>query len=173
MSRRAVLQRVAAAAFVASALLAIVGFNSRTWVGTTFPGFFVMANRVVASVALPEWLAEPSLLFQHQVVAVDGTAVSEAAAVYDLVKARAPGTPIRYSLRAPGGAMTTAVVPARRFSWLDYTLIFGAYFLNGLAFVATALLVSRRGWRPASSSSRPPISTARTGSSACTWSPRR
>jgi hypothetical protein len=133
---------VTASAVVTAALLVVAAINSTRWIGSTVPGFFLMANRVVASIALPDWLeVDPSRLFQHQVLAVDDVPVSTAAAVYTHVGSRPPGTPIRYTLRAPGGETSTLVVRSRRFTAVDYALVFGAYFFNGLAFAGTALLV--------------------------------
>src|SRR5213076_3038890 len=55
---------------------------------------------------------------------------------------RAPGTPVEYSFRSPEGQSLVAKVPARRFSTTDYLLLFGAYLLNGVAFLGTGLLVA-------------------------------
>src|SRR5204863_74451 len=68
--------------------------------------------------------------------------VPTAAAVYEQVRQRAPGTPIEYSFRSPEGHSLVAMVHARRFSTADYVLIFGAYLLNGVAFLGTGLLVA-------------------------------
>ena len=64
---------VVAAALAAGTLLLVVIVNTAHWVDTTFPGFFVMSNRVVPSIALRDWSdGDPARFFQHQVVAVDG-----------------------------------------------------------------------------------------------------
>ncbi len=144
MTDRVVSRGVAAGALVCGALLLVVAINSTHWIGRTFPGFLVMSNRVVASISLPEWFeVDSSSVFQHQVVAVDGIAVHSADAVYEHVAARAPGTAIRYTLAATDESATMLVMHSRRFSGADYLLLFGAFFLNGLAFVATALVVYR------------------------------
>jgi signal transduction histidine kinase len=123
-------------------LVATVTYNSTRWIDSTFPGFLVMGNRVVASIALPWWSGgRPADLFQHQVVAVDGVPVADARAVYERASARAAGAEIVYTLRAPDGARRTAVVPVRPFSAWDFNLLFGAYLLNGVAFLATGILV--------------------------------
>lgn len=122
-------------------LVGVVAFNSTRWIGRTFPGFLVMANRVVPSIALPEWDARTDALFQHQVVGLDDTAVASAAELYARVAAAPPGTLHRYRLRAPSGAVTTVEAPARRFSGLEYGLLFGAYLSTGIAFVLTGLVV--------------------------------
>ncbi len=144
MTNRAVRRGVATGALLCGTLLLVVGINSTRWIGRTFPGFLVMANRVVASVSLPDWLdVDSSSVFQHQILAVDGVAVESAAEVYERVAAAPPGTAIRYTLSAPDERATTLVTRSRRFSGADYLLLFGAFFLNGLAFVATALFVYR------------------------------
>jgi signal transduction histidine kinase len=126
----------------ATVLLVVVSINTTGWIGRTFPGFFVMANRVVPSIALPDWSrGNPSRLFQHQVIAVDGRLVHRAEDVYADVEARAPGSTVRYTVRAPGGEVFTAEVPARRFSGRDHALLFVAYLLTGVAFLSTGLLV--------------------------------
>jgi signal transduction histidine kinase len=127
---------------LAAALLAIVVHNSRVWVDRTFPGFFLMANRVVASVSLPDWFdVAPAQLFQHEVIAVDGRAVSSSAEVYDYVGGLAPGTRVTYLLRGRGGETHVEVLRTRLFSSVDWYLVFGAYLVNGFAFLAIGLVV--------------------------------
>ena len=55
MSPRLLRGGVVGAALAAGVLLLVVIVNTAQWVGTTFPGFFVMSNRVVPSIALPDW----------------------------------------------------------------------------------------------------------------------
>ena len=136
--RRAV---VAVLALVAGVVTAVVGVSSTRWIDTTFPGFFVIVNRVVPSIALPWSDADPSALFQHQVVAVDGVPVHSAADVYRRVARLTPGTPVRYLLRAPDGTRVEAVVPARSFARSDWLLLFGVFLVTGVAFAATGLFV--------------------------------
>src|SRR5205809_1127208 len=127
MSPRLLRGGVVGAALAAGVLLLVVIVNTAQWVGTTFPGFFVMSNRVVPSIALPDWSdGDASRFFQHQVVAVDGVPVPTAAAVYEQARQRAPGTPVEYSFRSPEGHSLVAMVHARRFSTADYVLIFCA-----------------------------------------------
>ncbi len=141
MTRRTRFQVVIGAACI-GVLFLTVGFNSLRWIGTTFPGFFVMANRVVPSISLPSWEAgNPSRLFQSQVLTVDGLRVRDAREVYAAVRQRPPGTPIAYTLRRPDGQVISATVEARRFSGTDYALILAALALNGLIFAAIGLVV--------------------------------
>jgi len=55
MSPRLLRGGVVGAALAAGVLLLVVIVNTAQWVGTTFPGFFVMSNRVVPSIAVPAW----------------------------------------------------------------------------------------------------------------------
>jgi signal transduction histidine kinase len=142
MSTHAARRAAAALALASALLLFTVVDNSTAWIGRTFPGFLVMGNRVVASIALPGWLTvDTSQVFQHQVVAVDGLDTPSAAAVYEYVHRLRPGTPVRYTMRTPEGRIETIVTPARRFTATHYAFLFGAFFLNGIAFIGTALLV--------------------------------
>jgi len=153
VSDRVVRRVVVALACATSALLLTIAWHSKPWMGATFPGFFVMDNRVVPSIALPEdWASgDPAVLFQREVVAVEGQDVRSGAAVYRVVRERPPGTLIHYLMRAPDGATDVVAVRSRVFSGGDYVLLFGAYLLNGVAFIATGLLVFRlKPQRPAS-----------------------
>ncbi len=136
--------RIRRALVVAGALLAvlvgIVTVNTTRWIGMTFPGFLLMANRVVPSIALPDWEAARQS-FQHQVIALDGKRVATADEVYDRVATSTPGTVHRYLIRAPSGTLATVEARARRFSGLDYGLLFGVYLSTGVAFFLTGLVV--------------------------------
>lgn len=132
---------VVAAAAMCGSLAVVVAGNSTGWIGTTFPGFFVMANRVVPSIGLPGWLTvESGDVFQHEVIAVDGAPVTSSAEIYRRVRERPAGSPIRYELRAADGSRDTVEVPSRRFSRADHLLLFGAYMLSSVAFATTGLL---------------------------------
>jgi signal transduction histidine kinase len=155
---RAARAAAALTGLLGAALLATVVHNGRAWVGRTFPGFFLMSNRVIASVSLPDWFdLDAAQLFQHEVVAVDGRAVASSEEVYDYVGGLAPGTPVRYLLRSYGGGERVEVLRTRVFSSLDWCLVFGAYLTNGFAFLAIGLAVF---WlRPAAAASRGLFST--------------
>jgi signal transduction histidine kinase len=110
-----------------------------------------MANRVVPSIALPEWEAARSeTVFQRQILAIDDTEVATAADAYALVARGGPDTPHRYALRAPDGTTSTITASARRFSGLEYALLFGAYLSTGIAFFLTGLIVFSLTRTPAS-----------------------
>lgn len=143
VSRRGVALRVVT---VTSALLAILvvvcALNTTRWVGTSFPGFFLMANRVVASIELPNWAAgQPSRLFQGEILAVDGREIDSSSEVYTRASSHAPGTPVAYTVARSDGRIATFSVPTRLFSATDHLMLFGAFLLNGVVFLGTGLLV--------------------------------
>ena len=140
--RNSVARRLALLAALSAALLVgTVTVETRRWIGATFPGFFVLANRVVPSIALPEWTVDAhAQLFQREIIAVDGAPVSTQAAVYERVRALPPGTSITYTVRATDGGTSALEVPSRRFSAADYFFLFGAYLLNGTVFMLIGLL---------------------------------
>lgn len=116
-----------------------VSFTSARWIGRTFPGFFVMANRVVPSVGLSDWSGvKDGNFYQATVVSVDGKPVESSAEIYALVAKTAPGTPVTYTL-AKGGKLYDRTIPSMRFSLYDYVALFAAYLLNGAAYALIAL----------------------------------
>ena len=142
MTRRWAALQVTVGSAAIGLLFAIVAWNSVGWIGTTFPGFFVMANRVVPSISLPSWdEGHLSDLFQSQVLAVDDAPVSRAPEVYAAVRRHSPGTPVVYRLRRPDGEVFSAAVTARRFSGFDYAVVQGALAVNGLLFAMIGLVV--------------------------------
>ncbi|NOT54236.1 MAG: response regulator [Deltaproteobacteria bacterium] len=109
--------------------------TSIRWVGTTFPGFFVMANRVIPSISLPHWtIAEHSQFYQYMVVAVNGQAIATSAALYTAVQSAPPGTVFRYTLEKNGQQEQVALA-SLPFTVRDYLLLFGLYLFSGLALV--------------------------------------
>ncbi len=124
-------------------LVAVVARNATTWNGRTFPGFLVLENRVVPSIALPDWReGPPSKFFQHEVVAVDGVAMASADEVYRRIASAPAGTPFTYTFRGADGAVFTATVPSRVFGAGDMALLFGAFGLLGVAFFLTGAWVA-------------------------------
>ena len=108
MTRRTARILVTATMALGVALLIVVGINSTRWIGTCFPSFFVLPNRVIPSVALPDWLSVPTAeLFQQQVVAVDGRPIASAQDVYARAAAAQPGVSVTYELRHADGSTAT------------------------------------------------------------------
>src|SRR5438093_7089918 len=114
--------------------------TSSAWVGRVFPGFVLLDNCVVASVGLANWpgTSVPGL-YQSQVIAVNGVAVGSAAEAYARVAALPPGTPVRYRL-ARRGVEREVTIAAQRFTLRDWTLLFGAFLLNGAMYLASGLV---------------------------------
>lgn len=135
------------AVVAAAALGCGVAWRAARWVGAVFPGFLVLENRVVPSIALPDWQDGAAPLFQQEVLSVDGIPVGSGADVYAIVR-RAPahrrsaaGAEHVYRVRAPGGQPRTVTVRAREFGVGDFLLLFGTFLLNAGAFAAVGVIV--------------------------------
>ena len=127
--------RAAALVLITLGIAILCSLTSARWIDTTFPGFFVMANRVIASVSLPNWpAATHSQIYQHAVVAVNGQSVSTSADIYTLVRQQPVGSLITYTLEKDGQHHQVAF-SSQTFTFEDYCLLFGAYLFSGLALV--------------------------------------
>src|SRR5579884_2493955 len=127
---------VAGAALLAvvGALAVLTGRVGLAWIGSPFPGFFLLRNGVVASISLPGWPAAAHReIFQATLLAVDGEPVRSTAEVYARIAARPAGTRFRYEFER-GGVRFARTIPSQRFGWQDGLLVFGAYLANGLVF---------------------------------------
>ena len=114
-------------------LVIVCGVGSLKRVGAPFPGFFVMTNRVIASVSLPHWpITEQAPIYQHAVVAVNGKQLATAEAIYALVQRSPAGTTFVYTLEKDGHRSQLRL-PSVEFTLKDYGLIFVAYLGNGFA----------------------------------------
>jgi signal transduction histidine kinase len=115
--------------------------GSLRWIDRVFPGFLLLDNRVIASIDLPHWPGtQVPGLYQSEVVAVDGRPVATTHDVYAYVARLAPGTVVHYRLRRAEGT-DEVEVPTLRFQLYDWLLIFGAYLLNSLVYLASGLVV--------------------------------
>lgn len=130
------------ALFLASLMLGLAGtcaITSTHWVGAAFPGFFVLANRVIASVSLPHWsIASRQDLYQHAVVAVNGRPIETASELYAAVRAHAPSSPITYGVEK-NGRRFEVTLPSRIFTLNDYGLFFLAYLFTGFTIALTGI----------------------------------
>src|SRR5262249_37186171 len=126
---------------VAVALATRTTITSWRWTGQSFPGFMVLANRVVPSIALANWSgsAVPNL-FQSEVIAVDGRPTDSPSDVYSSVAGHRPGTVVRYRLRRNGHDWEVGV-PVQRFTVTDWALLFGAFLLSGATYLLSGLVV--------------------------------
>lgn len=126
-------------------IAALVG--SLAWRGKTFPGFFLLPNRVVPSIGLPGWsgVGEGRAPYQMVLLAVDGTAVASADDAYRAAARHRVGDPVGYRL-ARAGRVETRVFALHQLTALDHLAIFGLYFLSGAAYLALGVLAGAR-WR--------------------------
>ncbi len=126
------------------------------WVNKAFPGFLILGNRVVASAGLPHWQAiREGHIFQHQIVAVNGKELKHSQEIYALVRTLPVGTPIQYRFRS-GEREFERTYETHIFTRSDFWLLFGAYFLNALVGIGTALCIRYlRGPHPLASATFP------------------
>jgi signal transduction histidine kinase len=117
------------------------GITSTRWINTVFPGFFVLANNVVASVSLPEWsISSQRHLYQHAIVAVDGHIVETSQDVYTAVVRLPEQTSHTYTIEKDG-TISSVTLASQLFTLQDYFLLFGAYLFTGLGVTAIGLVV--------------------------------
>lgn len=116
--------------------------TSWQWLNVPFPGFFVLANRVVASVALPHWPVGPHrhIIYQSEVVAVNHQPIAEAEEILAFVRRLPAGSPVVYTLRKDGRSFQLTL-PTLVFTLKDYLLIFAAYLFTALSIACTSLVV--------------------------------
>jgi signal transduction histidine kinase len=137
-------ERVILVALYTAAITLTLGCGlaaSLQWIGTSFPGFFVMENRVVPSVALEHWSGvRDSSVLQAEILAVDGRAADSAHAVYAYVRAHPAGVDVRYRLRR-GTDVREQTIPTMRFETRDYLWFFSPLIANGLVFTVLGLVV--------------------------------
>lgn len=126
---------------LALGLATVCGVTSSRWIGEPFPGFFIMANRVIASINLPHWpVTAPSQLYQHVVIAVNHQPVTSSREVYAAIRHLPLGSAITYTLEKDGQA-SSVTLPSTIFTLQDYGLLFGVYLVNGLALVLIGVSV--------------------------------
>jgi len=129
-----------AAALAALTVTAVIGLGTGSWVGKSFPGFFVLPNRVIPSVGRVAWSgSSDSAIYQRTVMTVDGKRIRGNADAYRHVADHAPGTPIAYTLRH-GTTTETLTLESRVFSKSDYWIIFGSYLVTGLLYLLLGIL---------------------------------
>jgi signal transduction histidine kinase len=117
------------------------GLSSTAWMGTTFPGFLLLENRVVASAGLAHWPAVGGGgIYQHEVVAVDGALLSSAEQLFAHVAALPAGSDVTYRLR-DDDRETERVIQTRTFGFFDFLLLFGSYLVCGLGLTGAGITV--------------------------------
>ena len=129
-----------AAALAAVAVTAVIGLGTGSWVGRTFPGFFILPNRVIPSVGRMAWSGtRDSAVYQRTVVAVDGKRIDGNGDAYRRVAEHGPGTPLAYTLRH-ASTTETLTLESRVFSRSDFWVIFGSYLATGLLYLLLGIL---------------------------------
>jgi len=143
--RHSTVARFRAATAIAYAIVACVTLGiglqaSTNWVGRTFPGFFLMPNRVVPSVALDHWTAgRGPTVYQRQVIAIDDAPIASADEAYDVVATRPPGTGHVY--RFSGDPADPRRGASMLFTRIDYFWFFGPLIANGIVFTVAGLMI--------------------------------
>ena len=136
MGHRRIVSVAAAGLF---AVVVFLGANSLSWIGSVFPGFLVLENKVVASAGLSSWGApETGSLAYHEILEVDGIPLREPGDVLERAQATSPATPIVYLTRK-GSETLEVSFESQQFSLSDYIWFFGFYLLVGVAFAGVAL----------------------------------
>ena len=139
--RRSKRLSVAVVAALALALAARTTSTSLEWLDRTFPGFVLLEDRVIAAIGLPGWSsATVPDLYLTQVIGVDGRPVTEEAEIYAHAAAKPVGTPVRYRVRR-GDFEREVTLATGRFAMRDWVFLFGAYLLNAVVLVVSALIV--------------------------------
>jgi len=129
---------VALAVAVPILLLALAA--SFGWVGSTFPGFFLMDNAVIPTVSGYDWPPEKTLLFHSRIRSVDGVPVTSSAEVYDIVAARPAGTLFAYELSKDGETLSRSL-PSRVFTGADFLQTYAVLLAFGIISLAAGLAV--------------------------------
>ncbi len=138
--------RTLVAALLTSVVLGLAltcTITSTRWVDTSFPGFFILANRVVASVSLPHWSsaqAQSHSIYQRAVIAINDRPIRDSQEFYATVRQFPPGTQITYTLEKDG-ITSHVTLPSQRFTREDYVLLFVPYLLSGLALALIGIAV--------------------------------
>jgi signal transduction histidine kinase len=127
-------------ALIALALASICTINSTRWIDSTFPGFFVMSNRVIASVTLPHWPSANPEIFQHKAVAIDGHPIATPQEFYKRISTSPAGTRFVYTL-LKDGKRSYYTAASMKFTSRDYLLIFVPYLVSGLGLALIGITV--------------------------------
>lgn len=132
-------------ALLSSVLAAAIGltslFGALTWIDRPFPGFLLLGNQVVASAGLASW---PGLqgrqIYQAELVAVDGKALSDSHELYTYVRQLPAGTEVNYEFEKLGQPFSEGI-RTQLFTISDFLLLFGPQFLSGLVLLGVAFAI--------------------------------
>jgi len=122
--------------------ISVVSFVAAlSWLNKPFPGFLVYTFPYVGSYSLKEWPSrQAGLKFMDRIVAVDGRPVFRGKDIYQIIKGKQQGTPIRYLVESKGktGEIT---LPVTLFTFKDLLLTFGTIFPCGLVLCLLSFIV--------------------------------
>jgi signal transduction histidine kinase len=123
------------------AVTALTLASVATQIGRPWPGFAVWDNLVAPAIGSASWPGvRAGIPFRRVVVRVDGQPVANADALRRRVRAVPVGTPLTYTF-ARGGRTTRVTVPTTILRWRHVAPAYAGYLVDGLAFLAAALLV--------------------------------
>lgn len=117
-----------------------------SWIGRPFPGFVVLRNNCVDSLASARWTG-----FQHgikqkdHILAIDGVSTLDGPALYREVAARPVGVMHTYTVDRPEGGhfkRLSVQVPSQRFDLFDFCGFFLAFWVVGFFHLLVGAFVS-------------------------------
>ena len=112
-----------------------------SWLNKPFPGFLVYAFPYVGSYSLKEWPSrEAGIKFMDRIVAVDAQPVFRGKEVYQIIRDKQPGTPVRYLVESKGKTHEITL-PVTLFRVKDLLLTFGTIFPCGLVLCILSFIV--------------------------------
>jgi len=129
-----------AALVVAAPILVYAVACSLPWVGTTFPGFFLMNNGVVPTVSGFDWPPDRNAIFHAEILELDGARVDASSEVYRRVAAMPVGTYFEYGFRRDEKRFS-ARLASRVFAWSDFLQTYGVMLVFGTAWLVFGITV--------------------------------
>lgn len=121
-------------------------YLATTWINRPFPGFVVLANNTVDSIASARWTGFQRGIKQvDRIVAVQGVPVKSSADLRRVVAAHPVGTPLSYKIERPeaGRYITkTLVIPTQAFTVFDFVGFFLTFWAVGLFHILVGIFVS-------------------------------
>ncbi len=123
------------------AISAVSFVAALSWLNKPFPGFLVYPWPYVGSYSLKEWPGrQAGIKFMDRIVAVDGQPVFGGKDVFQIIRQKQPGTPVRYLVESKGKTHEITV-PVALFSVKDLLLTFGTIFPCGLVLCILSFIV--------------------------------
>lgn len=119
---------------------------SLTWLNRPFPGFVVLRNNTVDSLASARWTGiQGGIKQKDRILAVDGVPVTNGPELYRIVAAHPAGTPLSYAVeRRSGNGFAThdLTIPTQVFNLFDYIGFFLAFWVVGFFHLLIGIFVS-------------------------------